>query len=54
MQWRLFAEAHSIRNTGEYEGFFAINQQIVTDLVAGTEAIYSKALKLGSLLSEEL
>lgn len=53
-EWRLFAEAHSIRNTGEYEGFFAISQQIVTDLVVGTEAIYSATLKLGRIRSEEL
>lgn len=53
-EWRPFAEAHSIRSMGEYEGVFAINRRIVVELVAATEAIYSAAIKLPRIQNEKL
>lgn len=50
--WRVMGAAHTIRNSGEYEGLLEINIQLVTDLIAAAEAAYSAAKALGPLTPE--
>ena len=40
--WRVLAKAHDLRNTGEYEGSFDIDERIVTDLVAACRVVAAK------------
>ena len=35
--WRMLAHCHGIRNRGEYDGIFDINEQLVTDLIKAAE-----------------
>ena len=41
------ASAHAIRNSGEYEGLLEIDAQLVADLVAAAEIVYSATKALG-------
>lgn len=45
--WRVMASAHAIRNSGEYEGLLEIDAQLVADLVAAAEIVYSATKALG-------
>lgn len=40
--WRVLAKAHALRNTGEYEGSFDIDERIVTDLIVACKAVAAK------------
>lgn len=40
--WRVLAKAHDLRNTGEYEGSFDIDERIVTDLITACKAVAAK------------
>jgi len=40
--WRVLAKCHDIRNVGEYEGDFDIDERIVADLVAACEVVAGK------------
>ncbi len=40
--WRVLAKAHDLRNAGEYEGSFDIDERIVADLVAACKAVAAK------------
>jgi hypothetical protein len=40
--WRVLAKCHDIRNVGEYEGDFDIDERIVADLVAACGAVAAK------------
>jgi uncharacterized protein (UPF0332 family) len=37
--WRVLDKAHRLRNSAEYEGYFEVNEQILTDLIKSTEAV---------------
>jgi hypothetical protein len=40
--WRVLDKAHQIRNLGEYEGDLNIDERIVADLIAATQAVAAK------------
>jgi hypothetical protein len=40
--WRVLAKAHDLRNAGEYEGSFDIDERIVTDLIVACKAVAAK------------
>ena len=40
--WRVLAKAHGLRNSGEYEGSFDLDERIVTDLVVACRAVAAK------------
>lgn len=44
--WRVLAKCHDIRNVGEYEGDFDIDERIVADLIAAAQAVASKVTAL--------
>ena len=37
--WRVLDKAHSIRNSGEYEGFLNVDERLVTDLIAAAKVV---------------
>jgi hypothetical protein len=37
--WRVLAKCHDKRNVGEYEGMLDVDDRIVTDLLAATQAV---------------
>ena len=37
--WRVLDKCHGLRNSAEYEGYFEVNEQILTDLIKSTEAV---------------
>jgi len=37
--WRVLDKCHNTRNLGEYEGFLDIDERLVTDLIAATQAV---------------
>lgn len=43
--WRMLAQAHSLRNAGEYEGFLDVDDRLVDDLIQAAEAV-RKALQV--------
>lgn len=45
--WRVLAKAHDLRNAGEYEGSFDIDERIVNDLVGACRAVAAKLDLLG-------
>jgi hypothetical protein len=45
--WRLLAQCHNIRNTGEYEGFLDITEQLISDLILSTEKVLDAVDRLG-------
>ena len=42
--WRVLNKCHNTRNLGEYEGMLDVDERLVKDLVAATEAV-SRALQ---------
>ena len=42
--WRVLDKCHNTRNLGEYEGMLDVDERLVKDLVAATEAV-SRALQ---------
>jgi hypothetical protein len=40
--WRVLAKCHDIRNVGEYEGDFDIDERIVADLVTACQVVAGK------------
>ena len=44
--WRVLAKCHDIRNVGEYEGDFDIDDRIVADLIAAARAVESKVVAM--------
>lgn len=46
--WRVLAKCHDIRNVGEYEGDFDIDERIVADLIAAAQAVSSRVVALSS------
>jgi hypothetical protein len=47
--WRVLAHCHGLRNRGEYEGLFDVNEQLVADLINATEKILESLEKLESV-----
>jgi hypothetical protein len=37
--WRVLDKCHGLRNSAEYEGFFEVNERILTDLIRATEVV---------------
>ena len=44
--WRVLAKCHDIRNVGEYEGGFDIDERIVMDLIAAAGVVSNKVSAL--------
>src|SRR6185437_4314384 len=40
--WRVLAKCHDIRNLGEYEGDFDIDERIVADLITACQVVAAK------------
>ena len=47
--WRLLAHCHGVRNRGEYEGIYDVDDQLVTDLIKATEQVLEALEKLSPL-----
>lgn len=47
--WRVLAKAHDLRNTGEYEGSFDIDERIVTSLITACKVVAEKVKALPPL-----
>jgi hypothetical protein len=47
--WRVLDKAHGLRNSGEYEGAFDLDERIVTDLVVACRAVAAKVELLATL-----
>lgn len=47
--WRLLAHCHGVRNRGEYEGIYDVDDQLVTDLIKATEQTLVSLEKLGPI-----
>ena len=45
--WRLLAHCHGLRNRGEYEGLFEMDEQLVSELIMATEQILESLERLG-------
>ncbi len=45
--WRVLAKSHERRNIAEYEGHLEVDEQLLIDLVAAAERVYSAAIALG-------
>jgi hypothetical protein len=37
--WRVLDKCHNTRNLGEYEGMLDVDERLVTDLIASTDAV---------------
>ena len=37
--WRVLDKCHNARNSGEYEGILDVDERLVTDLIASTDAV---------------
>jgi len=37
--WRVLDKCHNTRNLGEYEGLLDVDERLVTDLIAATQAV---------------
>ena len=44
--WRVLSKCHDVRNVGEYEGDFDIDERLLGDLVAACEAVARKVATL--------
>lgn len=44
--WRILAKCHGLRNQAEYEGMLEVDERLVDDLVAATDAV-REALRAG-------
>jgi hypothetical protein len=44
--WRVLAKAHDLRNSGKYEGYFDIDERLVSDVAAACRIV---ADRLGTL-----
>ncbi len=44
--WRLLAKCHERRNLAEYEGFFEIDDRLLTDLLGAAEGLLSAVRQL--------
>jgi len=44
--WRILAKCHGLRNSFEYDGTFDVDQQLLLDLIAATEALEAAIDKL--------
>jgi len=47
--WRVLAKCHDIRNVGEYEGDFDIDERIVADLVTACQVVASKVSAMAAV-----
>jgi len=47
--WRLLIHCHGIRNRGEYEGIYDVDEQLVTNLIKATEQVLEALEKLSPL-----
>jgi hypothetical protein len=47
--WRVLAKCHDSRNQTEYEGFFDVDDRIVSDLIAACRQVASKIRQLPPL-----
>ena len=45
--WRMLAHCHGIRNRGEYDGIYDIDEQLITDLIKATEQVLEALENLG-------
>ncbi|MEA2977845.1 MAG: hypothetical protein QOF19_3365 [Alphaproteobacteria bacterium] len=45
--WRIFDKSHNNRNSAEYEGYFNVDKQLLTELVRATEIVRKAVEKLG-------
>ena len=45
--WRLLTQCHNIRNTGEYEGFLDITEQVVRSLIEAADIVLDHVGHLG-------
>ncbi|MBI2253033.1 MAG: hypothetical protein HYU58_00285 [Proteobacteria bacterium] len=46
-QWRILDKAHNARNTAEYEGYFSVDKQLLSDLLSVTQVLCDAVTKLG-------
>jgi hypothetical protein len=44
--WRVLSKCHDVRNVGEYEGDFDIDEGLVSDLVAACDVVARKIMRL--------
>ncbi|MDO9317706.1 MAG: hypothetical protein Q7V56_05855 [Gammaproteobacteria bacterium] len=44
--WRILAKCHDVRNLSEYEGDLNIDERLVTDLIAASQVVADKIVKL--------
>lgn len=44
--WRLLAHCHGVRNRGEYEGIYDVDEQLINDLTKATEQVLESLEKL--------
>ncbi len=47
--WRLLVHCHGLRNRGEYEGLFDVDEQLVADLIKAAQKILESLEKLGPI-----
>jgi hypothetical protein len=38
--WRVLDKCHNTRNLGEYEGMLDVDERLVNDLIAATNAVF--------------
>jgi hypothetical protein len=51
--WRVLAKCHDVRNTGEYEGFLNVDERLIADLIAATQAVLSAIDRLPAIPREK-
>jgi len=49
-RWRVLTNAHALRNTGEYEGVFDVEEQLVTELILIGNELYRDVVTLTGLM----
>ena len=47
--WRVLDKCHSVRNLGEYEGDFNVDERLVADLIAACRAVAAKPEELAPI-----
>lgn len=47
--WRVLATAHKKRNLSEYEGWYGMDERLVTDVVAAAKKVRDALRDLGPL-----
>ena len=50
--WRVLAKCHDQRNIAEYQGHLEVDEQLLKDLMACAEEVYSAVSVLGSVPAE--